>query len=121
MEALRFLHQILKLDANIYPVLMWIQIHARGGPDFFLLKWCNLAHSECSQIRYYLPKNKQFQGKFSIIVKIICHISHQYQSRLACQHKSNTLAGSGEDFFLKVKENEWLFLKVIFFTFCKAP
>ena len=49
-----------------------------GGPDFFLLKWCNLARSECSQIRYYQPKNQQFQGKFSTMVNVISPISHQY-------------------------------------------
>ena len=60
MEALRFLQQISNiLDAKIYPVLTWIQIHARGA-DFFLLNRCNTVHSECSQIRYYQPKNQQF-------------------------------------------------------------
>ena len=44
------------LDAKIYPVMMWIQIHARGT-EFFLLNQFNTAHSECSQIRYYQPKN----------------------------------------------------------------
>ena len=47
-------------DAKIYPVIMWIQIHARGVKNFFLLKRCNTAHSKCSQIRYYQPKNQQF-------------------------------------------------------------
>ena len=46
-------------DAKIYPVMMWIQIHARGA-EFFLLNRFNTAHSECSQIRYYQPKNQQF-------------------------------------------------------------
>ena len=63
MEVLRFLQQILHTGRKIYPVIMWIQIHARGGGGgvkiFFLLKWCNTAHSECSQIRYYQPKNQQ--------------------------------------------------------------
>ena len=50
---------------QIYPVIMWIQIHASGGgggggEEFFLLKRCNTAHSECSQIRYHQPKNQQF-------------------------------------------------------------
>ena len=47
--------------------MMWIQIRASGGgpglgSGFFLLllKRCNLAHSECSEIRYYQPKNQQF-------------------------------------------------------------
>ena len=47
-------------DAKIYPVMMWIQIHARRVQNFFLLNRCNTAHSECSQIRYYQPKNQQF-------------------------------------------------------------
>ena len=47
-------------DAKIYPVMIWIQIHARGVQKFFLLNRCNTAHSECSQIRYYQPKNQQF-------------------------------------------------------------
>ena len=46
-------------DAKIYSVMMWIQIHARGA-EFFLLNRFNTAHSECSQIRYYQPKNQQF-------------------------------------------------------------
>ena len=46
-------------DAKIYPVKMWIQIHARGA-EFFLLNRFNKAHSECSQIRYFQPKNQQF-------------------------------------------------------------
>ena len=46
-------------DAKIYPVMMWIQIHARGA-DFFLLNRFNTAHSQCSQILYYQPKNQQF-------------------------------------------------------------
>ena len=42
-------------DAKIYRVMMWIQIHASGGgvQNFFSLKRCNTAHSECSQICYY--------------------------------------------------------------------
>ena len=75
MEALRFSYQ----DAKIYPVIMSIQIHARG-PEFFLIKRCSMAHSECPQIHYYQSKSQQFPT----IVKIICHISHQYQSRSAC-------------------------------------
>ena len=47
-------------DAKIYPLMMWIQIHARGVQIFFLLKRYNTAHSECSQIRYFQPKNRQF-------------------------------------------------------------
>ena len=46
-------------DAKIYHVMMWIQIHARGA-EFFLLNRFNTSHSECSQIRYYQPKNQQF-------------------------------------------------------------
>ena len=34
-------------------------VHARGA-EFFLLNRFNTAHSECSQIRYYQPKNQQF-------------------------------------------------------------
>ena len=30
--------------AKIYPVMMWIQIHARGSGIFFI-KWCNTGHS----------------------------------------------------------------------------
>ena len=61
MEALRFLQQILHTiqDAKIYPVMMWIQIHARGA-EFFLLNRFNTVHFECSQIRYYQPKNQPF-------------------------------------------------------------
>ena len=45
--------------------MMWLQNRARvvrgdGPPEIFLLKWCNLAHSECSKIRHYQPKNQQF-------------------------------------------------------------
>ena len=49
-------------DTKIYPVMMWIQIHARGGGGcrIFLLKRCNTAHSECSQLRYFQPENQQF-------------------------------------------------------------
>ena len=43
-------------DAKIYPVMMWIQIYARGT-EFFLLNRFNTAHSERSQIGYYQPKN----------------------------------------------------------------
>ena len=46
-------------DATIYPVKMWIQIHARDA-EFILLNRFNTAHSECSQIRYHQPKNQQF-------------------------------------------------------------
>ena len=55
MEALRFLHQILHTGRVDSPVMMWTQNRAVGGGglDFFLLKWCNLAHSECSKIHYY--------------------------------------------------------------------
>ena len=63
-EALRFYSKYYIPDAKIYPVMMWIQILARGGggggADFFLLKRCNMAHSECSQICYYQPENQQF-------------------------------------------------------------
>ena len=61
------------LDSKIYPVMMWIQIHARGVQIFF-----KPVRSECSQIRYYQPKNQQFEVVFSTIVKKNCHISHQY-------------------------------------------
>ena len=66
-------------DSKIYPVVMWIQIYASGS-GFFLLEWCNLAHSECPEISYYQSKNQRFQGLFSTIVKIIRYISHLYQS-----------------------------------------
>ena len=36
------------------------QIRARGVRNFFLLKRCNLGHSECFKICYYQPKNQQF-------------------------------------------------------------
>ena len=62
MEALRFYIKYYIPDAKIYPVMMWIQIHARGVRIFFLLKCCNMAQSECSQIRYYQHKIQQFQG-----------------------------------------------------------
>ena len=60
----RFLHQILHMRRVESPVMMWIQIRARGGggvqghasPWNHLLKWCNLAHSECFKICYYQPK-----------------------------------------------------------------
>ena len=59
-----FLHQILHTRGVDSPVMMWIQICARvsGGmlPGNFVLKWCNLEHSECSKISYYQPKNQQF-------------------------------------------------------------
>ena len=38
MEALRFFYRKYYIqDAKIYPVMMWIQIHARGA-DFFFIK-----------------------------------------------------------------------------------
>ena len=60
MEVLRFYSKYYIPDAKIYPVMMWIQVHAGGVQNFFLLKRCNTAHSECSQICYYQPKNQQF-------------------------------------------------------------
>ena len=57
MEALCFFIPGVK----IYPVMMSIQIYARG-PEFFLLKWCNTARSERPKIRYYQPKNQLFPG-----------------------------------------------------------
>ena len=55
-------------DAKIYSVMMWIQIHAKGGggggPEIILSKWRNLVHSECSQIRYYQPKINNFKAFF---------------------------------------------------------
>ena len=59
MVALRFYSKNYILDAKIYLVMMWIQIHSRGE-DFFSLNRFNTAHSECSQIQYYQPKNQQF-------------------------------------------------------------
>ena len=62
----RKLKKCKKSDAFPFHVMMWIQIRARGGggggpevcsPNFFLLKWCKLAQSECSKIYYYQPKN----------------------------------------------------------------
>ena len=53
MEAFPFIHQILHIRRVDSPVMVWIQIRASGGQDFVSLKWCNVAHSECSKIRYY--------------------------------------------------------------------
>ena len=54
------LHQILHTRRVDSPVMMLIQIRARGGGGpgawNYLLKWCNLAHFECSKICYYQPK-----------------------------------------------------------------
>ena len=65
MEAFPFLHQLLHTRRVDSPVMMLIQICAKGGPGacssrFFLLKWCNLAHSERSKISNYQPKNQKF-------------------------------------------------------------
>ena len=59
MEDFPFLPQILHTRRIDNPVMMWIQIRARKGGGggggacspgmFFLIKWCNLAHSECSK------------------------------------------------------------------------
>ena len=48
---------------KIYPVMMSIQIHARGS-GFFFIKMVQYAHSERSQKRYYQRKNQQFQRLF---------------------------------------------------------
>ena len=58
-EALRFLQQILHTGPKDISCNDVDQIHARGA-EFFLLNRFNMAHSECSQIRYYQPKNQQF-------------------------------------------------------------
>ena len=65
MEAIPFIHQILHTKRVDSPVMMLIQIRARGPGAcfpmiFFPLKWCNLVHSECSKKRYYQPKYQQF-------------------------------------------------------------
>ena len=88
MEDFPILHQILHTRHVDSPVLRWIQIRARVVWDFFLLKWCNLAHSECSKIRYYQPKINNFKDNKSTIVKVIRHMFHQFRSSLACKHKN---------------------------------
>ena len=40
-------------STKIYPVIMSIQIHARGVRIFFFIKMVQYVHSERSQIRYY--------------------------------------------------------------------
>ena len=76
-----FMHQIVhtrRVDISCNDVDSDTCWGGGGVRIFFLLKWCNLARSECSQIRYYQPKNQQFQGKFSTMVNVISPISHQY-------------------------------------------
>ena len=53
-------------DAKIYPVMVWIKIHAWRSRIFFLLKWYNLAHSECPKIPYYQPKKSTFSSLISL-------------------------------------------------------
>ena len=67
MEAFPFFNQILHTRRIDRPVMMWFQIHARGGggpsacsPEIFLLKGRNLGHPECSKIHYYQPRNQPF-------------------------------------------------------------
>ena len=47
------------------PVMRWIQIRARWSGDmlpriYFSKMVQSRAHSECSKIRYYQPKNQQY-------------------------------------------------------------
>ena len=58
-EALRFLQQILHTGRKDISCNDKDSDSSRGA-DFFLLNQFNTAHSECSQIRYYQPKNQQF-------------------------------------------------------------
>ena len=50
--------------AKIYPVMMSIQIHARGVQIFFLLKCCNMAHSERPKCVIINLKINNFQANF---------------------------------------------------------
>ena len=58
MEALRFLQQILHTRREDISCNDVDSDSCKGGVDIFLFKRSNTAHSECSQIRYYLPKNQ---------------------------------------------------------------
>ena len=60
MEVLRFLQQILHTGRKDISCNDVDSDSCKGGADFFLLKRCNMEHSESSQIRYYQPKNHQF-------------------------------------------------------------
>ena len=99
-----------------------------GGPEcFFLLKWCNTVHSECPQIRYYLPENQLFS-------RLIFHNSKKYLpyqssieieiSMLARKQIHLDIQGAGvwglpprsrRNFLKKIKRNDGFSFKVKFF------
>ena len=65
-EAIRFLHQILhtrREDISCNGVDSDSCLEVR---NFFLLKCCNLAHSECPKIPYYQPKKSTFSSLISL-------------------------------------------------------
>ena len=59
METLRFLKQILHTGRKDISCNDVDSDSCLGGAEFFLTR-CNTERSECSQIRYYQPKNQQF-------------------------------------------------------------